>query len=176
MFRIAAAAALSLAASDCARAEDSAWEPAKVGMIECFAADLDNKTCQGMTAYQWKDGDNVIGSARFYNEAAVPGAVITTRWPATIKGNRNCSMITQDYAMTATFEEAGKPVSEEKTMKYRKILAASLREITGKTVCARIGKYGRDYTVQITVDGREMPSSSNWLAFVDKNAGFTLKP
>ena len=176
MFRIFAAAALGIIATGQANAEDNAWQPAKAGMIECFAPDLDKKTCLGMTTYEWKDESNVIGSASFYNEAAVPGVVITTKWPATIKGNLNCSLITKAYAETATFKAAGAPVSDENTMKYRRMLSGSLNEIMDKTVCARIGKYGRDYTVQITVDGREMPSSANWLAFVDKDAGFTLKP
>ena len=40
----------------------------------------------------------------------------------------------------------------------------------------RIGKYDREYTVQTTINGREMPSSANWLAWIDKDSGFTLSP
>ena len=176
MFRIFAAAVLGLLGTVAAQAEETAWDPAKAGMVECFAGNHDQKTCQGLTSYVWKDDGSVLAEARFYNEELVPRAVIITSSTTVIKGNMNCTSLTPAYAETASFEIGGKPVSDEDTTQYRRMLANGMKDLMGKTVCARIGRYGRDYTVQITVDGREMPSQSNWLAFVDKDAGFTLKP
>lgn len=176
MFRIFAAAVLGLIGTGTALATETAWDPAKAGMLECFAGNHDEKTCQGLTTYTWQADGQIIGHARFYNEELVPGAVIVVSNPVTIEGNTNCSTVTPAYAQNATFETAGKPVSAEETTKYRRMLTNGMKELIGKKMCARIGKYGRDYTVQITIDGFEMPSMSNWLAFVEKDAGFKLKP
>ena len=67
-------------------------------------------------------------------------------------------------------------VSAELTAQYRKTYVAALLEGFGRTYCMRIGKYGREYTVQTTIDGREIPAASNWLAWIDKDSGFTLSP
>lgn len=176
MFRIFAAVVLALIGTGTARATEAPWDLARAGMVECFAGNQDEKTCQGLTTYIWQENGQIVGNARFYNDELVPGAVIVVSTPVTIEGNTNCSTITPDYAANAMFEVAGMPVSKEKTTNYRRMLTNGMKDMFGKKVCARIGKYGRDYTVQITVDGREMPSLSNWLAFVDKDAGFTLKP
>lgn len=176
MFRILAAAALGLMGTGTAQAYESPWNLAKAGMVECFAGNFDQKTCQGLTNYIWQPDGKIVGNARFYNEELVPGAVIILTYPVTIDGDTNCATINPDYADNATFEIAGKPVSDEETTKYRRMLTNGMKEMLGKKICARIGQYGRDYTVQITVDGREMPSMSNWLTFVEKDAGFTLKP
>ena len=176
MFRIFAAAVLGIIGTGSALGEETAWAPAKAGMVECFAGNFDQKTCKGLTSYAWKDDGTVLAEARFYKDELVPGVVIITSSTAVIEGNLNCTTLTPAYAQTARFEVDGKSVSDEKTARYRDMLAKGMKDMMNKKVCARIGLYGRDYTVQITVDGREMPSLSNWLAFVEKDGGFTLKP
>ena len=129
-----------------------------------------------MTVYRWLDDGTVEADTRSPNEALAPGVVVLSRWRASIKGNTNCSVMLKSDVEANTFEQDGQLVSDADTIKYRRKMTDRLSEMFGRTYCRRIGKYGREYTAQITIDGREMPSDANWLAWIDKTDGFTLSP
>ena len=134
------------------------------------------KTCESMTVYRWVDNNTVKADVRYYSSSVAPGVVVISSANASIKGNTKCVVTQKSDVEANTFERNGQPVSEAETLKYRTKMAESAREEFGRTYCLRIGKYGREYTAQLTIDGREMPSDSNWLAWIDKGDGFTLTP
>ena len=176
MPRFLAAALMMLIGTGAAFAAESPWEPSKTGKIECFASNLEKKTCQSMTVYRWLDGTNVIAEGRGMSNLMPPGVVIVSQWKGQMKGNSSCYVLLENDVMNATFEVNGMLVSAELTAQYRKQILAAAPEAFGRTYCMRIGKYGREYTVQTTIDGREIPAASNWLAWIDKDSGFTLSP
>lgn len=176
MTRLLGAILLCLVATAPVHASESPWDPARAGKIECFGSNLTSKTCDTMTVYRWLDDGTVEADTRSPNEALAPGVVVLSRWRASIKGNTNCSVMLKSDVEANTFEQDGQLVSDADTIKYRRKMTDRLSEMFGRTYCRRIGKYGREYTAQITIDGREMPSDANWLAWIDKTDGFTLSP
>ncbi len=104
------------------------------------------------------------------------GIVVLSSRLASIKGNTNCTVRLESDVAANSFELNGRAVSDADAKKLRDRLTDSERESFGRTYCLRIGKYGREYTAQLTIDGREMPSDANWLAWIDKSDGFTLLP
>lgn len=174
MARLAVAALFSLAAACTASAGENPWEPSRAGKIECFGSNLAAKTCESMTVYRWLDTQTVAGEVQSYSKDVASGVVVHSSWQASIKGNTKCSVRLKSDIEANTFQRDGKPVSDAETLKFRAKLADGQTDTFGKTYCLRIGKYGREYTAQLTIDGREMPSESNWLAWVDTADGFTL--
>ena len=176
MTRLLGALLLGLAAALPAHATESPWDPARLGKIECFGSNLAAKTCETMTVYHWLDDGTIKADARSLYDPAAPGVVVLSRWNARIKGNSNCTVMLKSDVEGNTFEHDGEPVSDADAAKYRTKMMYESSERFGQTYCRRIGKYGREYTAQITIDGREMPSDANWLAWIDKTDGFTLSP
>ena len=176
MPRFLAAALMMLIGTGAAFAAESPWEPSKAGKIECFASNLEKKTCQTMTVYRWLDDTNVAAEGRGMSNLLPPGVVMVSQWKSRIEGNSSCFLLLESDVMKAKFEVDGMPVSAELTYQYRKQIVTAMPEAFGRTYCMRIGKYGREYTVQTTIDGREIPAASNWLAWIDKDSGFTLSP
>ena len=176
MNRLLAAALLSLSITAPAMAGETPWEPSKGGKIECFGSNLAAKTCASMTVYRWLDGTNVEAETRGSSDVLRSGVVVLSSRHATIKGDSNCTVALRADTEANSFEFDGRPVSEDEALKFRARMTDNMRENFGRIYCLRIGKYGREYTAQLTIDGREMPTDANWMAWIDKADGFTLSP
>ena len=176
MPRLAAAALILLATASVAYADKDPWAPSKEGKIQCFGSNMERKTCQSMSTYRWIDETHVVGEGRGYVTAFLSDVVVVAKWEAEIKGDRNCFVSQESDWLKAEFEMNGKPVPADKAEDLRKKALAAMKESFGRTYCTRLGKYGREYTAQMTVDELEIPSASNWVAWIEAKDGFTLAP
>ena len=174
MRHLPATVLLALCVSSAAMAGETPWAPSRTGKIECFGSNLAAKTCESMTVYRWLDDTNVRAETRGSSDVLLSGIVVLSSRLASIKGDTNCTVPLKNDVAANSFELDGRPVSEADTLKFRERLTDDGRERFGRTYCLRIGKYGREYTAQLTIDGREMPSDANWMAWIDTSDGFTL--
>ena len=176
MPRLAAAVLVLLATAGSALADKDPWAPSKDGKIECFSSNMERKTCQAMNTYRWIDDTRVVGEGRGYIPDFRTDIVVIASWEAEIKGDRNCFVSRESDWMKVRFEKDGKPLPAEEAEDMRKKALAAMKENFGRKFCIRLGKYGREYTAQMSVDDTEIPSASNWVAWIDPSEGFTLSP
>ena len=173
--RAAVALALCLIASIPARAESS-WDPSKSGKVECFDPDFEKKTCSAMTTYTWLDDTNVIAHSSYYDRNALPNVLMTGDWEATIRGDKNCTVVSKESFAKTEFQVDGKRVSEEQAATYLARIEGAYRPLYGRTLCADISPVGKAYVVQISADGVPNPTATSYLAWIDPDAGYKLVP
>jgi hypothetical protein len=166
-------AMIGLLPSPMALANDDPFAPAKAGKIECLAPDSEKKTCVVMTRYEWDANGNIFGE----DEMLMPGDPPTSvrgRDLVTVNGTEVCGVVNKASPENVTYLRDGVPLPANEQAKLLEADVLKYSAYVGKTFCKDFSPYESVFIVQISIDGQELPSSTNRMKWVDPKDGYSL--
>ena len=170
MIGLLLAAALQ-AAAPAATADPLA--PARVGDLQCYAADPVRKTCRALAAYTFGSDGRILNQAEVMISTS-PLLTMRTVSPVTVRDGAVCGE--QSDIDQAQIFFRGRRIGEGDAASIRTQLRAARSALEGQEICSTYRRSGDWWIAQVTVGGVARPDLQDTVMWVPASAGYTVQP
>jgi hypothetical protein len=147
--------------------------PARVGDLQCYAADPVRKTCRAMGGYSFGADGKILNKAEVVIQAS-PVMTMTTVSPVTVRDGAVCGPLSGVDKAQISFR--GRRLPEEDAASIRTQLLASMAPMLGKEVCTTYRRSGEWWIAEVTMDGAARPDMQDTVLWVPASAGYVVQP
>ena len=154
---IVAAAVLGAAPSD-------PIEPAKQGLVQCYAPDVAKKTCRSMGAYDVQ-GDTILNAATTL-VSPKPLIVMRTVAPVQVKAGAICGVIQQSDLDRASFTYEGAAVRGDDAARMKTAISTAMAPLIGRELCTSFTAKGGMLAGEVSLDGVRQPDMDQKVLWV----------
>lgn len=156
---------LILAAAVLGASPQDPIEPAKQGLVQCYAPDAAKKTCRSMGAYTVQADGTILNAATTLISPS-PLIVMRTTAPVQIKAGAICGVIRQDDLDGASFTYEGKALEFDGAAKLKTAIGSAMAPLIGREVCTAFTADGDALTGQVSLDGVRQPDMDQKVLWV----------
>ena len=149
--------------------------PAREGLVQCYGAHVERKTCDGIGVYSFGPGGEITNtSANIMSRA--PVVLLRARSKVYVRGEAECSMVTDHGSIITGLEVDGVSLEGERFERLRKQIADTLKTNLGT------GEYCTTYSprsdgtllASVTVNGVAMPQVDSIALWVRPTDGWRV--
>lgn len=147
-------------------------EPAKQGLVQCYAPDVAKKTCRSIGAYAVQGG--VIMNAATVLISQKPLIVMRTVAPVQVKAGAICGAIQQSDLDRASFTYEGATLQGDDAARLRAAISAAMAPVIGHELCTSFPAKGAMLSGEVSLDGARRPDMDQkvlWVAPSDYSVG-----
>lgn len=151
--------------------------PAREGLVQCYGAHVERKTCDGIGVYSFgPDGEITNTSTNMMS--LEPVILLRASSKVYVRGEAECSMVTDHVSMITALEVDGVPLEGERFKALRQQIADALKVNLGT------GEYCTTYNprpdgtllASVTVNGVAMPQVDSIALWVRPSDGWRVAP
>ena len=164
---------LALAPGSVAPADDP-LAPAWAGQVQCYAPDVQRRTCVSIGAYARNGGE--IRNTATVLVAAQPVIVMRATATVQVKGDAVCGVILARDIEAAEFTVDGAPAAADDAQSIRRGMAPAYQQVLNREVCTTYPTAGDGQKAVVRVDGQRRPDLDMPVRWISPGDGFEVKP
>jgi len=125
------------------------------GQVQCYAPDLQRKTCRGIAAFEIGSDGKLVATARILVSDS-PRIIMTGKATVFVRSGNLCGRLTGQDIEDASFSDGVNELEPLQASLMRKIVETVVADALGREICGVFLPHGRTLIVRPTLDGAPM--------------------
>ena len=149
--------------------------PATRGMLQCYAPNLEKKTCQSLSGYKQR-ADGAYDNTAIVLLSPSPIVTMETVTRVTTERGAVCGSIRTEDIDSATIVVAGTKLDEQRAVAARGRIASAMSALMGKQVCTTYVQDGSQLRAEVSIDGTRSKKMDQQVVWVAPSDGYIVAP
>lgn len=146
-----------------------------LGKLQCYLPDVATKTCVAIASYTRQADGSWVNLAD--QLAPIPSSPrMLTRTHVKIEGDTICGPIKRDDILHSEFILPTGHLPPEDAARVATMLADAMAPVLDRVICTRYKHQDSSVMAEISIDGVRQSSLDEPIAWIDADAGYTLRP
>ncbi len=149
--------------------------PAQEGKQQCYAPNVEAKTCQALAGYE------LVEDGTYRNTATVliapsPVVTMTTVSQVTVKDGAVCGYNRVEDLQASEIDVDGMPIPEAQASGVRGQIIQAMAPMIGPEICTRYTSDGDGLSAETSFDGVARPEFNTRVIWVSPDDGYRVAP
>ena len=149
--------------------------PANAGLLQCYAPNVEKRTCQSLAGYARSPSGDIENTA-IVLVSTTPTVTMRTVSPVSTRADQVCGAIREQDITAAALTVDGEPATPDQSARLRKVMLAAMGRFLGREICTAYVPEGGAFIATATVDGTPEPRFNQKVIWVPPNDGYTIGP